>query len=120
MPICTYIDDREIEEYYKKLDDPELKEVLDDVNKIDDGWSIQKQMFISRRTFRKSTSYSLYSLYYKTIAPEYQIINFAPVGEYTINTCVRKEDVLNFLTGYIGGYLYAKHKFVKQVDRPGK
>lgn len=113
MCICTYIDDREAENYNKSLEDSEIKELLEKANAIDPSWVIEERKFqTNKKWFRKSKEVKLYTLYHHVHSIEYQIINFAG-GVNSIHTMVEKPTIINFLNGYLGGYYHAKYELAK-------
>lgn len=112
MTCVTYFSDSEVERHRRLLADKELRDILDRANAIPgENWFIESYTIRSRRLFRKPVIEQRYSLYSDVAGIEWQIINFAPVeGDWSINHTVRKCDILNYLTGYLGGWGQAKRR----------
>ncbi len=110
MPCCTYLSDSEVTRLHRTLNDADLKEVLDDVNRLDgEIWAIERVPTISRRLFRRNVMVPRYSLYAFIAGAEWQVINFAG-GATSLYTLVTKADILNYLNGYVGGWVQAQRK----------
>lgn len=112
MPCVTYFNDSEVEQHRRKLADKDLREVLDEVNALpEENWFIQEFSIQIRRWFRKPLVEQRYSLYSDVNGVEWQVINFAPTsGDWSINHTVRKCDILNYLTGYLGGWHQSRRR----------
>lgn len=110
MPCCTYLSDSEVARFHRTLLDGDLKEVLAEVNRLDgERWAIERVPTFTRRLFRQEVMVVRYTLYAFIAGAEWQVINFAG-GTSSIHTLVTKADILNYLHGYVGGWVQAQRK----------
>ena len=114
--ICTYINAWEIDKY-KSVSDPEINELFQEVrDKFSNEYLIKEYEFITKRLFRKPRKEILYSLYFITILPEVQVINFYVDGSGTsINGLVNKSIIMAMLYGMINGHRYATNNRLKPM-----
>lgn len=116
MPCVTYIEECRIKYYEDTLQDKEIQELLDEINKPEKRYVIEKRIITERKWF-KTKEYSKYSLYYDTkFGIEWQVINFATdLSEEESNAfsghSVTRATILNFLMAFLNG---------RENDKPSK
>lgn len=112
MPICTYFDDFEVKEHKENLNDSEIQELLDYINKKSKRGTklfVAKREFYRRHWFRRADVVVRYELYSWLQYNEYQLVNFASdEAETSLYTTVSRRDILNFLMGWSNGLDCAK------------
>ena len=109
MPGYTYLSDSEADSGRTVPDDSELNSLLQEALEFNDGWRVLvRALHMPKRMFLKpSPPTRHYTLYWYTgVGIEYQVINFStPEGGSVFHGSAQsREDIANFLMGYINGH----------------
>lgn len=111
MPCFTYLSDSDC---LKPTGNDELDKRLTMLRKLS-GKDYRIEKYVSyRRSFPhlRQKEYVGYTLYYGIGGGEFQIINFYRARDWTINTEVSAEILLNYIMGVINGIEFTIHSFV--------
>ena len=100
MPLCTYYLNHEVEKY-KKVSDPDLNELLQEVRAIDDGYYIvEGDSPTNWLWFFKSKKHKIYTVFYHIQHNEYQVLNLCKDGlDIDVNANIVGAYLLGFLNG---------------------
>jgi hypothetical protein len=100
MPLYTYYDTHTVEKF-KKVSDPELNELFQEVRNIDDGYYIKTiEGEENRGWFVKPRKYKIYTILYHSRNNEYQVLNLSQDGlDIDINTSIVGAYLIGFLNG---------------------
>lgn len=104
MPVCTYLDETDIQRCNDNLDDKDIQELLNEINKIPgQRWCVRKTVHeMNRGWFRRPKEIHLYTIFSHVHGPEWQIIQLASQYEMAFGP-TNRNDVLNFLLGFVNG-----------------
>lgn len=101
MFMHTYFTDDEIK-VFAKVNDVLVNDLLQEVRSINEKYYLEEYFFIEKKLFKKNEK-KVYTLYYKVSGCEYQIVNFAPISENSININVDKLTICSYLMGFLNG-----------------
>ena len=98
--LCTYYDNYEVEKF-KKVSDPELNELFQEVRNIDDGYYIIESDYTENKWwFVKAKKHKIYTMLYHIKHNEYQVLNLSQNGlDIDINTSIVGAYLIGFLNG---------------------
>lgn len=105
MPCTTYYTEEQVRFLQNRLKDPEMQELLDEINSRGNRrWFIRKDVFVTRGGwFRRSKKVYLYELLLDC-EYEWQIINFPGLDENgSINFNVERHQMMTYLMGLLNG-----------------
>lgn len=105
MPLCTYYNDVE---NFKKVSDPDINDLLQEVRSIDDRYYIREHEYVENRVwFLKPKTIKYYSVLYHIHSTEYQELNLCNDGfDVYPNSSI--------VAAYLIGFLNGNRKSVKQ------
>jgi|LakMenE01Jun11ns_1017448.scaffolds.fasta_scaffold8579147_1 hypothetical protein len=104
--IYTYFNDDEIKAF-EKVSDNFVNDLFQEVRSLNEKYYLEEYIFVEKKLFKKIEK-KVYTLYYKVSACEYQIVNFAPVLESSININVDKVAICSYLIGFLNGARFHK------------
>lgn len=106
MPAVTYLSDSEVERFLHVENDKDCDELLQEMNaKTGRRWLIQvRRWFVPRGWFRHAEERVHYTLYLDCHG-EYQVMSLVtPTGSSIFHGSRQsREDVMNYMLGYLGG-----------------
>jgi hypothetical protein len=102
MPITTYLDDAEVAQWKTQIKDPDLINLISELNGLGNRWAL-RPIPMPERTFLFSRPIApLYCLYHHFGSIEWQVINF-PGGNSSIHVYVEAPLIKAYLLGYLAG-----------------
>lgn len=107
MPLCAYYNTYEVE-HFKKVSDPELNELFQEVRNIDSGYYIIEHDYTENRGwFIKPRKYKIYTVLYHILNNEYQVLNLNQSG-------LEIDSNISVVGAYLIGFLNGNRKSFKQ------
>lgn len=111
MPALTYLSDQEVREWAAVPDDKDCNEILQELRSLTgENWVIGRhQVKFARRWFRRPLPITVYTLY-ADCHGEWQVMNLVTPegGSNFYGSAQSREDVMNYMLGYIGGIQNAR------------
>lgn len=108
MVCCIYINEYELKNYDVLLPQ-EIRELLDEVRK-----TTSMEIWVERKEYLKGFLWwkkkrSIYSMYFPTIKPEFQIMNFglSQDDDSSIGHWTDRQGIAGYLFGVLNGYRHA-------------
>lgn len=113
MPAVTYLRDHEVRAWASVPSDKDLNDLLQELRTLTkENWLIQRREIETRhasfwkRIFCKPPANHVQWTMYADCRGEWQVMSFATAnGSSIFNACAHeRENIINFMLGYIGGY----------------
>ena len=104
MPAVTFLSDSEAKRFERVEYDKDCDELLQEMQRLSGRrWLIEvRSHFLSRGWFRHAAELVTYTLYLDCNG-EYQVMNLVTSRGGSVFSRSRREDVMNYMLGYIGG-----------------
>lgn len=110
--IETYLSENDIKRF-TSVTDQELNTLFQEVReKFDNKYYLEESTHVIKKMFRKPKEYTKYTLYYDTILPSVQVINF-PSEKGGIRECADKSLIMALFFGLLNGLEQGNRKLKK-------